>query len=504
MNRRRASALLGVVVIAGAAGALLWPGKIVVVAPGTSLQAAIDAAPAGTTLRLQPGTYPGPVTIDRRLAVMGRPGAVVEAGPQADAAISVMASGVTLRDFEVRGGLTGVYVREAEGVVLEDLKVAGAEMEGIDIADARATVDGVLVEDLVSPLSQGIEIRNSEHRGTNVVRDSSVTGGQEGIVSHVSRVRFEDNTVRGTTMHAVSITEMSQGVAVGNTVAEASGAGLYCGDMSRCDFRANDVDHVGRSGEARFQAGWGLLVHYHSSAHSDGDRLAGAAGGLGVFDRSHMRPASALKLGAGWRGILPIVPVSLTAIAILFLVAVLARRAIPRADGSRAFPWLITALLVGLLVQTFHMAEHWVQVYRVYSDGVPSRGSLVGSLVDTEWVHLVYNAAVLGFLGLVLSARLRGWMAASPSRWADAILTSAVVIQGYHLVEHSLKVYQHVTTGAKVNPGIVGRHIDLVWFHFGINLAVYVGFAAACFAYLRLARASEPSPREARLSAPAT
>jgi hypothetical protein len=43
------------------------------------------------------------------------------------------------------------------------------------------------------------------------------------------------------------------------------------------------------------------------------------------------------------------------------------------------------------------------------------------------------------------------------------------------MVEHTAKIVQHILTGADPAPGVIGHSVGLVWFHFGINLAVYAG-----------------------------
>jgi len=450
------------------------------VSPHESLSDVLAAAPAGSAVFLEPGEHRGPITITRPLTLEGAPEATVSAPPGARAAVSVLGDRVRLEGFRVAGGETGIYVREADNVTLEHLTVTGAEMQGVDVADAHATITGVNVRDLLSPRAQGIEIRNSEHRGVIIVTDSKVHGGQEGIVSHVSRVRFLNNRVTGTTMHALSITEMSRGVAADNIVSGARGAGLYCGDMSLCDFRGNDVGIVAATDSTRSGAGWGLVVHYHSSAHSDANALRGRAGAVGVFGDSHLRDRSALRLGDGWAGLAPglwVVPLALLMLAGAGRAG--SRLIRPQEPAAPArFRWVLPVVVAGLAVQTFHMLEHGLQVYRVHFDGVPSRGGIVGPSVEAEWIHFTYNVLVFAALAAVGRARARGW-SGSARVAADGLLAGAVLLQGYHVIEHGLKVVQHVSTGAKVNPGIAGRWVDLVWFHFGINLAVYIGFAAA-------------------------
>ena len=68
----------------------------------TPLQPLIDAAPAGATLRLAPGTYAGPVTINRSLTLDGGGKAVI-AGNGNGTVLAVAASGVSLRGLRITG-----------------------------------------------------------------------------------------------------------------------------------------------------------------------------------------------------------------------------------------------------------------------------------------------------------------------------------------------------------------------------------------------------------------
>lgn len=125
-------------------------------------------------------------------------------------------------------------------------------------------------------------------------------------------------------------------------------------------------------------------------------------------------------------------------------------------------------MAVGLGVQSFHMFEHWLQVYRIHVDLIPSRGGLVGPAVAAEWVHLAYNGALMLLLTVSFNQVRRS---VPDARWR--LLGAAVLVQGWHSIEHVAKVTQHLTTGSPVNPGVLGRFTDLVWFHFTVNLTVY-------------------------------
>ncbi|MDQ3914832.1 MAG: right-handed parallel beta-helix repeat-containing protein [Actinomycetota bacterium] len=243
MTRRRRS----YAVVAGAAGAFalalatLWPAPVVTVAAGSDVQAAIDAAPRGATVRLAPGTHRGPLKIDRTLAVEGEPGAEVVAPLEADAAVHVTAPGVRVEGLKVRGGWTGIDLDDAPGAVLRGVSVVGADAQGVRAYKAGALVEAVSVAGMEDPHAQGIEVLSAPDV---VVRDSDVTGGKIGIVAHLSDTVFEDNVVAGTSLAGIVIREMGSGIVRGNTVEDATGAGLYCGDMSRCELADNVVEEV--------------------------------------------------------------------------------------------------------------------------------------------------------------------------------------------------------------------------------------------------------------------
>jgi hypothetical protein len=75
------------------------------VQPGSgTLQAAIDAAAPGDTLRLQLGTYGGAITIDKSLRIIGVAGAIIGAGCADTIGVEVAADRVVLREVSVEGG----------------------------------------------------------------------------------------------------------------------------------------------------------------------------------------------------------------------------------------------------------------------------------------------------------------------------------------------------------------------------------------------------------------
>lgn len=483
---RRFSVLLagaGLLLMLGLAGR---PITTVTVPAGADTQAFLDAVPEGSTVRLASGVHRGPFLVDKALTLVGEVGTRIVAPVYSDAALHVTAGDVLISNLHVMGGWTGIDLDDAVGSVVRDVRVTGADLQGIRVYKAAALVDSVSVSGLLDPHAQGIEILSAPDV---VVRNSHVTGGKIGIVAHLSDSLFEDNVVAGTSLVGLMIREMGRGTARDNEVVNASGAGLYCGDMALCAFENNQVEPISAANTTRPGGGWGLVVNYRATASTKGDVLAGDAGSAVALSHGRLVAESPLRLGDGAAAILPVSAATLAALAAVGLLYLAARRILPSGISTRTYAGAAAAgtalLLVGVGVQSFHMVEHVIQFFRVHMEGVPSRGALVGSVVDTEWVHFAYNALVLGGLAALLLLRRRGWRPSGTSPAAgDRLILASALLQGYHVVEHSLKVTQHVLTGAKVNPGLLGNHFDLVLLHFGLNAAIYLAFIAGAIAYL--------------------
>jgi hypothetical protein len=484
VKRKAIWIVLGIALAALAGFVVRRSSPVIEIAPGEDVQQIVDSAPTGATVRLLAGRHSGPVTVSQRIELEGEAGAVLVAGVADESALQVRADGTRVSGLEVVGGWTGIELDDAEGAVVGDVSIRGSDLQGMLVYKASATVENVRISGLRDPHAQGIEVLSAPDV---IVRDSKVTGGKIGIVGHLSEVLFENNVVTQTSQIGIMIREMSNGAAHGNEVFDAEGAGLYCGDMSMCEFADNTVHDIAATGTARSGAGWGLVVHYESTASSTNDVLEGEAGDAVALANSRMADRSPLELGAGTAAIRPALSSTALSLVVLALVFAACYRFVrPGGDGPirQAVSTTGTVLLAtGVAVQSFHMLEHVVQLSRVRFDGVPSRGSLVGSVADTEWVHFGYNGLVLAGLVIILILRRNGWNPRGNRLLGDRLILAGAVLQGYHLVEHSFKVVQHEVTGAKVNPGLLGESFDLVLFHFGLNAAIYLAFMAAAVAY---------------------
>jgi hypothetical protein len=135
-----------------------------------------------------------------------------------------------------------------------------------------------------------------------------------------------------------------------------------------------------------------------------------------------------------------------------------------------------------ILLQGFHEIEHIVQVFQRTVLGIGKGAGVLGSVFDVEPVHMIYNLAFLLLLGGVYLGcrRDRSVIPAHPGA-VMKLLTVSLVFQGFHTVEHMVKMWQFFETGLNGTPGIVGQWIPVVFLHLGYNTALYVPVVIAFF-----------------------
>jgi nitrous oxidase accessory protein len=263
------TAAVFVLLESGSAGA----GAISVPAGADNLRAAVAAASPGDVLELDAGVHSGPVVIDRRLTLEGRPGAIVDGGGHGRT-IEVAAADVTIRGLEIRG--SGVDNAMDAGIYL-DQKAVGARIEGNILTD---NLVGIYVHGAAGAIVRGnsivgrTDLRLNE-RGNGVyvwnapgaeVIDNDISGGRDGIFTNTSR----RNVFRGNRIHSVRFavhymytndSDVSNNVSVGNHagyVIMFSDRLTIHGNVSR-----NDRDYA-------------LLFNYANSSRIDGNVASGS------------------------------------------------------------------------------------------------------------------------------------------------------------------------------------------------------------------------------------
>ncbi|MGH9156099.1 MAG: hypothetical protein ACRD1K_09775 [Acidimicrobiales bacterium] len=143
---------------------------------------------------------------------------------------------------------------------------------------------------------------------------------------------------------------------------------------------------------------------------------------------------------------------------------------------------LALLFLGALLYQGFHQIEHTIETVQLRLLHHATAHTLIGGL-DFEWVHLGANVFLLWCLIAVAvcagAATRASWRSDARVGWWG--LCAALSVQGYHVVEHLVRIVQYLASGGKYPPGTVTTVLDPVWFHFGVNLTVLAGMAVGFF-----------------------
>ena len=118
-----------------------------------------------------------------------------------------------------------------------------------------------------------------------MVDGCTVTGGQDGIVTHSSMAMLSHNRVAATTLRGISMTEMSMGEVEHNNVQGALGIGILCGDRSMCTIDENRVvgTRVDTASGGATRAGVGIEVWFGAEAQLGTNELVGNPTGVSSF-----------------------------------------------------------------------------------------------------------------------------------------------------------------------------------------------------------------------------
>jgi hypothetical protein len=157
-------------------------------------------------------------------------------------------------------------------------------------------------------------------------------------------------------------------------------------------------------------------------------------------------------------------------------------------DVSSETVWAFT---IALVAQTFHMVEHVAQVYEhaVLGWTIGASHGIIFFL-DFEWNHFLFNTTY--FIALLFVFVSCGFYSskglASQNKLALYAFNIGLLIQGYHVIEHSVRMIQYFQTGCTPCKGILGQYFDGIYLHALINTLVYVLPLLAFFLYGFLGR----------------
>jgi hypothetical protein len=236
------------------------------------------------TVRLEAGVHAGPLVLDHAQKLVGEPGAVVRGG------ILVTADDVTVRGVAVLAGEHGIEVDGADDVLLEDVRVLGATLDGINVRRSSVTIRDCVIASPRGEYAQGIDVSFGFDLEPTLIEDCTVSGGREGIVTHFAHAVVRDNRIENTTLRGITLTEMSMATVEENEVREALGVGIFCGDYSHCEIEENSVSGTRpdlASGDLT-RLGYGIVAHYGAKATVADNRLDGNARATGSFSRARI------------------------------------------------------------------------------------------------------------------------------------------------------------------------------------------------------------------------
>jgi parallel beta-helix repeat protein len=254
--------------------------------------AALFSGAAGTAYAMRPpvvhlsaGAHRGPLVITRRETLVGEDGAVIRGG------IVVRADDVTVRNVAVEGGENGIVVDGATNVRLDRVSVSGAQLDGIHVRRSSVDIRDCTIDSGANPWAQGIDISFSYDLPPSMVKGCTITGGREGIVTHSVQAMLVGNDVRRTQVRGITVTEMSMGMVERNSVNDALGIGIYCGDRSMCEIKHNTVSGTrpDQESEDPTRRGYPIVAWWESEAELHDNVLVGNPRGVGSFSSSRIR-----------------------------------------------------------------------------------------------------------------------------------------------------------------------------------------------------------------------
>lgn len=169
----------------------------------------------------------------------------------------------------------------------------------------------------------------------------------------------------------------------------------------------------------------------------------------------------------------------------------------PRGGSFGTAPGFARFYTAVVVVQGVHVLEHVLQLLQVYVLGVPDDDALglLGYLFQLngteEYLHLVFNVSYFLAPVVVLAGVAQRTKAGLLPPGAPMFAWLAVVLEGWHLVEHVVIISHAIANGGCPCPGIgdVALGVSDTQLHFVYNVAAY----AATLVPYRLMRTARPA-----------
>ncbi|ADG05287.1 right-handed parallel beta-helix repeat-containing protein [Kyrpidia tusciae] len=223
-------------------GLLVWSVPVYAEEGSDSLQAVIDRAPPGSTVKIAPGTYAGPITLAKPITLFGGPGVrIVNGGGGSEdrPLLLLQTSGANVQGVRLEDKLSlpkhaTVEVR-GDNNVLSDLTIAtagiGIRLQGADGNKIRGVhIQGTGVGrsgGTVFTVGNGIELWNSND---NRVENCRIAKVQDGVYLDTSRRNQVLNNVVQDSHYAVHLMFTGESDISGNRFARNITGVMVMGD----------------------------------------------------------------------------------------------------------------------------------------------------------------------------------------------------------------------------------------------------------------------------------
>jgi parallel beta-helix repeat protein len=240
---QRAKLVLGPLISAAVAlilfGALAVPASVAqptvgAQGPFTTIQGAIDAARAGDTLFIGPGTYVENVVVNKPLTIMAastRP--TVQAADPSKDVFNVTSSGVRIEGLKVTGGASGVGIQGASKCVVTNI-VALANQRAVYLGHSN---NNEITRSNLAGNGYGVY---SDYSSGNTISANNATGEKgagnalgDGIYfNYGGSNKVTNNILSANHVYGISLYHSTQNVISNNTISDNENIGVRLGEAS--------------------------------------------------------------------------------------------------------------------------------------------------------------------------------------------------------------------------------------------------------------------------------
>ncbi len=270
-------------------GFCLLPGLARALPP---LQLYVALTPAGGTLKPEPGTYAGPVTIDKPITIDGGGKVTIDGGGEGTV-LTILADGVTVKGLHLtRSGTShdgvdaGILVK-ADHVILED-NLIDEVLFGIHLSNAN---DNLIRNNRIRSLAdRDISIRGDGIRvwysHGNTIENNDIRGVRDLVFSNASENRILGNRIRDSRISMEFV--YSPDNEVRGNLLEHNVTGITVIYSQSIDIRENRIAHM------RKLTGSGITVKESYAISIDHNEIAHCA--VGLLATSPLQPENILHI----------------------------------------------------------------------------------------------------------------------------------------------------------------------------------------------------------------